>query len=272
MQAFAQNQTPPATGPQPERDIDFMGAVKFVFTLERPWNTILLATVTLLIPVIGQFVMYGWHSEIMQRLERKHPRPIPDFNFSDLMHYLSRGLAAFAVQLIASLPISIFVGVLFGIGGAVGAIISAGASASPDEQAMVMLAVFGVVGLVTLLVAPLLGIIVSAAVTRAEMTENIGESLSFRPLLAYVKRMWLTIFGATFAMSLIGMVGSIAGLMCCYFGVFPVAIILGVAMVHIRHQIYQKYLARGGDPIALKPAVALPSELAAQQAQYPYQR
>jgi hypothetical protein len=272
MQAFAQTQNPPATGPQPERDLDFMGALKFVFTLERPWNTILLATVTLFIPVVGQIVLNGWHSEIMQRLARKHPRPIPDFNFSDLMHYLSRGVAAFAVQILASLPISIILGLLFGVGGVVGAILSAGLGASADEQSMVMVAVFGVVGLLTLLAAPLLGVIVSAAVTRAEMTENIGDSLSFRPLLAYLKRMWLPMLGATFAMSLIGMVGSIAGLMCCYFGVFPVAIVLGVAMVHLRHQIYQKHLARGGEPIAMKPAVALPSELAAQPAQYPYQR
>jgi hypothetical protein len=47
---------------------------------------------------------------------------------------------------------------------------------------------------------------------------------------------------------------------------YPAAVVLQIASMHLRHMIYDDYLARGGEPIPVKPLTPLPSEARLQQA------
>ena len=272
MQPFTSSGTRSPLEQESEQPLDVMGAIKFIFMMERPWTTILLAVVTLFIPVVGGLAMFGWHCEIMQRLQRKHPQPIPEYSFSDLMVYVTRGVVPFAVQLVVSLPAALLVVGLVLVG-FVTAAVAGGASRSAGDPNFALIAVVCVVAVAAgSAVLALTAVCSHAAVTRAELTEDFGAALAIRPLMAYLKSMWLSTLGALLLFSVVTGVGSLAGLLCCYVGVFPVAIIMGVATVHLRHQLYCKYLARGGEAIDVKAAAPLPSEVAAQASQYPFQR
>jgi hypothetical protein len=265
MQGIPLNPSQPSVPTQlpQEQSIEFFRALKFIFSQERAWNNILMLTVLLFIPVVGQITMYGWHCEIIQRLERRHPKPIPDFNFSDFTHYLSRGVTPFVTQMILTMPFSIVFGVLGGGAGMAVAIASRSASRTPGEPPWAMLSIYGAVMMLATLSGPFIAILMNAGLVRAELTEELGKTLSFSGLMGYVRRTWMTTLLSSFVYGLIASVVIILGLCCCYFGVFPAAVIVGTGLVHLRFQIYQKYLARGGEPIPVKKPAAIPSEQAA---------
>ncbi|MBI5531908.1 MAG: DUF4013 domain-containing protein [Deltaproteobacteria bacterium] len=262
MQSFPQQAKPPYGDPPAEQGIEYFAALKFIFSQQNAWSSILLLTVLLFIPVVGQIVMYGWQCEILQRLERRDPKPIPEFSFSDFTHYLSRGVTPFVTQILLTMPFSVVFGALGGISAMVAMVATRGMHHTRGEPPWAVLSVYGVVMLLSLASAPFIAILMNAGLVRAELTEDLGKTLSFSALLAYIKRTWATTFVASFLYGLLASFVILLGLLCCYFGLFPASIIVATGMVHLRFQIYQKYLARGGDPIPVKPPVQLPSEQA----------
>lgn len=250
--------------PAPGQGIRLLEALKFIFTMENAWGNIISLSALLLIPIVGQITMYGWICEIMQRLARKHRQPIPQFRFSDFGHYLSRGVTPFVTQMLLTMPFSMFFGA---IGGAVGfamALASRTASRhSSGEPPMALLAVYGAVLLASVLMGPFIAILINAGVVRAELTEELGKTLSVSGLMGYIKRTWLTTLWASFVYGLLASFVAILGMLCCYVGIFPAMVIVTTGMAHLRFQIYQSYLAKGGDPVPIKDPVAIPSEQAA---------
>jgi hypothetical protein len=138
-----------------------------------------------------------------------------------------------------------------------------GAIAATDEPA-IGIAVGGVLGLLALAVMLSVGAVLNAAQTRAELTENFSEALSFGKLMAYTKATFWRVLVKNFWFMFVAIGIILVGMMACYIGIYPAAIVLQIASVHLRFQIYDDYLARGGEPIQLKPPQQLPSEARAQ--------
>jgi hypothetical protein len=243
-----------------------MEALKFAFQSEDAWSNVLIAFVFQLIPLIGPIALLGWHAEILQRLTKGHPRPIPKLDFADLSHYLNRGVPAFAVSILMALPIGIFMGMLFGIGGAVAGAISAATRAGsharhggPDPTVFLgMMAAFMVISAVS---APLLSVVGNGFTTRAELTEDIGLALDIGKGIDYLKRtFWAALLGfmlwgaLAFGVNLLGFV-------LCFVGLYVTTQVTRLGALHMRFQLYQHFLARGGEPIPTKiHAEGLPSE------------
>ena len=62
-------------------------------------------------------------------------------------------------------------------------------------------------------------------------------------------------------MGFLGWVTVSVGLMLCFVGVYPAVVIVRMAALHFRYQTYAVYLARGGEPVPIKPrTVPIPSE------------
>jgi hypothetical protein len=61
----------------------------------------------------------------------------------------------------------------------------------------------------------------------------------------------------------------LGGYCLCVVGVYAAAAVIVMARMHLRWQIYRHYLARGGEPIPVKPAQALPSETPPAAPYYP---
>jgi hypothetical protein len=96
------------------------------------------------------------------------------------------------------------------------------------------------------------GVLLSAAVTRAELTEDFGESLKFGALWDYFRRTWKDALLSSFVFGLLAVPLVLLGMMLCFVGMYFAIVLLQVAAMHLRWQIYEVYLARGGAPIPVK--------------------
>ncbi len=86
----------------------YWAAYKFVWTSRNGWMNLLLASVCILIPVVGALVLIGYVRDVMlARLDTLDDDSLgyPDFDFNLFVEYLKRGLWPFLVSLVASLVV-----------------------------------------------------------------------------------------------------------------------------------------------------------------------
>ncbi len=241
-----------------------IGAVKQVFA-DPDWkHNVLFALIFMMIPVVGPIALSGWMCEVQQRKARQHPKPVAYIEFADFGEYIKRGLAVFLVSLATTFPLIL---VLYAAMGAVAAVVMLSLSATNEPiLAAVLGGVAGIVAVVVLLCA---GVVITAAHTRAELTESFGETFRMRELLAYIKATFWKVLVKNFLFSFVAFGLVLVGMLACYVGLYPAIAVIQIASMHLRFQVYDDYLAKGGEPIALKDPVPLPSEQrAAQYATY----
>lgn len=248
----------PDPSPDPGDRVSVMDAIRFPFSDANWTNNLLVSTVYMLIPFVGSIANHGWHAEIHQRLARQHPSPIPRLEFSDLMHYMGRGIAPFFVTMIVVLPMILLTyGVI-----AVAVVLGAATGAAVNEP-LVMVLVWGAVSLVGALLLALMGVAVHAAQVRAELSEDLGSSLSPAYLVRFLGKTWLTVLVSNLLFGMLSVVVFFVGYLMCIVGMYPAIALVTMAAVHLRWQFYRRYLARGGEPIGIKEPQQLPSEAAA---------
>jgi hypothetical protein len=240
----------PATG-----SVSVIAALKFPFQGADWTNNLLIGSVFYLVPLVGPFALMGWHAEILQRHVRGHPQPVPKLDFSDLSHYLGRGAGPFVVTLVYMMPI-MFVTYLMlavAIGVAVGV-------AHAVREPVIAIPLCALIGILCYLLMPLPAVLLQGSMTRAELTEDVGASLSPGPVFAYAGKT----FGKAYVSSLLFGFAilplMLLGYAMCIIGLYPALSIISMASLHLRWQLYQHYLAAGGEPIPVKPPVELPSE------------
>jgi Protein of unknown function (DUF4013) len=267
MNPYAPPMAPLAPPPGPlmpgqsqPRPISPIAAVRFAFDGPDWKNNMLLGAVLMLIPLAGPITFAGWMCETHQRLVRRHPQPFPKFDFADFAHYLTRGVMPFLVNLVVTLPM-ILAGYVIGFALAFGAF---GAAAATEEP-LVMVAVLGIGGLVTAVLVLCLTVVLNAAMTRAELTEDFGRSLSSGPLFAYIRSTFWRCLIKQLVFGFISYIVVLIGLLLCVVGLYPAVFVIQVASMHLRWQLYDDHVGRGGEPIELKPPQWLPSELARMQ-------
>jgi Protein of unknown function (DUF4013) len=243
-----------------------MEAIKFAFSTPDWTMNLLLGLVFTVIPVVGPLALAGWHAEIHQRLVRRHPQPIPKLDFGDFMHYLERGLGPFVVNLALTLPL-IFVSYFFMF---IAGFASVGVGRATNEPALTMLVlVFALLGGAAMIF--FFSVLLNAALTRVELTEAIGPSLSPGAMYAYGRRIWAKYFVAMLGFSFLAWGLLLVGLLLCGIGLYAAAVAVGLGSLHLRWQLYEQQLAQGGESIPLKPPVQLPSEARMGHPPYPAQ-
>lgn len=249
--------TPQVPAPEETGDgqVRAFDALKFLFRDPDWQHNLLIGSVFYMIPMVGALALMGWHCEIMQRLVRKHPKPIPKLELSDLTHYLGRGVTPFVVSLLMSLPISMGISVV-----AVAIMMVGAAGAATTREPAVMILVGGVGFLLSWVVGLLLGIVMNAAMTRAELTEDFGAALALGKIIDYAGKTWWRVLLSNFVYGLVATPLIFIGYALCFVGMYPALIVIVTGMTHLRHQQYASYLLEGGEPVAIKPAATIPSE------------
>jgi hypothetical protein len=241
-----------------------LAAVRFPFEGPDWSHNLLLSSVFVLIPVVGALALYGFMCEVIQRLVRGDPQPVPKLDFKDFGHYLGRGVAPFVVALV--------VGMLLGfllMGGVLAALLGGLLVSRASESALLAGACYGLGGVICLLVGGLGTILAQAAALRAELTGEIGEGLALGKLFGFARLAWWQILYRTFLLTCLTLPLVLGGYCLCVVGVYAAAAVIVMARTHLRWQIYRDYLARGGEPIPVKPAQALPSETPPAAPYYP---
>jgi hypothetical protein len=241
-----------------------LAAARFAFQGPDWTHNLLLGAVFVLIPVVGALALQGWMCEVLQRLERSHPRPVPKLDFKDFGHYLGRGVAPFVVGLV--------LGMLFGFlltGGVLVAVLGGLVVSRASENALLAGAFYGLGGVICLVAGGLGTVLAHAAMLRAELTGEIGEGLALGKLVGYARVAWVQILYRTLLLTCLSFPLALGGYCLCLVGVYAAMVVIVMATAHLRWQIYRYYLVRGGEPIPIQRAQALPSETPPAPVYYP---
>ncbi len=246
----------PAAEPEP-RTISVIAAVRFAFEGEAAWTNLLWASLlyvsTQFIPLVGVIVLQGWLAEVHRRLVRRHPNSSVKFDFDDVSQYLSRGVPAFVVSFLAMLP-PVVVSVSFLIAGVFVNVAGATGSAEPWVIATLVLMVLSIPLWLVLLV------VVNAAMTRAELSGELGQALEPAAIWAYSRATFRVVLGKTLLLVALAVGLMLVGFLACFVGAFVAVSAIMIAHMHLRWQIYNDYLLKGGSPIGLAPHEPLKSE------------
>ncbi|MCC6214117.1 MAG: DUF4013 domain-containing protein [Polyangiaceae bacterium] len=244
-------------GPGARRPVRVLDGVRFAFTNPNWKNDLLLSIVLSLIPLVGPLAFAGWLVEVHQRLVRRHPSPFPKLDFGDLMYWVNRGLAPFLVGLVVGLPVFFLVYLAIAIG--MGITVAIGAATG---EPIVVVLVSVVMALAWALFLLAVGPVYNAFQTRAELTGTFEGAFRFSDSMAYARATaWRVIVkNLVFGMVATGLV--LCGMLACYVGLFPAIVVVQIAAMHLRWQLYDDHRARGGAEIPLQEPQPVPAEQA----------
>ena len=244
----------PAAKLPPEEDApkpQYFAALNYVF--EHPdWAmSLLMGSVCMLIPILNSLIILGYRYEIVELKVRFPDQLYPKFDFNRFSQYLTRGLwpflIDFIVQFIINIPLQISIWIV---------ILSVGAVMESDSQALVVAACVGIPILILMMILFLiaLNLLLIPITLRAGLSQDFGMAFNFPWIKDFLRKVGLQALLFNLFLIPVGFVLGIGGYMACCFGVLPVAFFLmGPVLAHYHGQLYRMYLAKGGEPIPLKP-------------------
>jgi len=210
----------------------------------------LLGGVCVLIPVIGQLVLSGWLiTGLWARGNDDNPATFPRFEFENFGKYLERGLWPFLVSLVASfLLVPFIMAMVFGSLFMSGAFSQHTHHGNPETFPFLLMIVMFVVEPILIigfnfLLIPLM--------LRATITQDFKASFDFGFMKNFLSLVWKEMVGTCLFLMVLGIGMMIVTIITCYIGLFFAAPVVSYAWHHLQKQLYQAYLARGGQPVPL---------------------
>jgi hypothetical protein len=225
--------------------IDFGAACSDLFKTKQKWQTLLLLSVCILIPVVGQIVVMGY-------LYRRHAGeragiPAADFDFSDFGEHLQAGLWPFLSGLVASLVaipvlmltmLPIFLGPLL----------------APDNDAVVLIG-FAVGMLLYLVVFAVMILFLTPVQLRSGLMMDFKAGFSKDFVFGFVRKVGLSYLLWFVLLNLMVIPLALLGSLALFVGGYVVAAWGQAVAMHLLFQHYDLYLERGGAPIPVHPAL-----------------
>ena len=241
-----------APGPAEARPASVSEALSFAFDDKR---SLLVVGLWLLCPIAGYLAVQGWASEAQHRLLVNHPDPVPTPRARDFLHYARRGRAAAFVEL---LGIAVFWAVGLALLGLMNAsLLAAGLVAG---SLLVPLAVLAAGVLLCIAVLGMVTVVLNAMLTRAELTERLSDALAIGEAWREARLIRKKTFATYLVFVPAALALVIAGSVLCGVGVLPALVAIKLTGVHLRWQLHQQRVARGGTALPARAPVALPSE------------
>lgn len=210
-----------------------------------------LGALAILIPVVGPLALSGWHVSIFwARGNSEDPAKFPPFDFQFFVKYLERGLWPFLVNLVASfvlvpvmmcliMPLFILTGV-------------AGSSHDNPPGAAFFLMFAGMVCL-PIVLSLAYQVLIIPLMVRATITQDFPSAFNFRFAKSFLSLTWKELLASMLFMLGVGLCLMILAVITCYIGAFFAAPVAIFGWHHLQKQLYQLYLARGGEPVPLSP-------------------
>lgn len=244
----------PAVKLPPEEDApkpQYFAAFNYVF--EHPdWvMSLLMGSVCMLIPILNSLLILGYRYEIVEMRVRFPDQLYPKFDFNRFSQYLTRGLwpflIDFIVQFIINIPLQILVWICIGLVAAAG---------ESESGILVVVAGIGIPFLILLVILFMvaLHVLLIPITLRAGLCQDFGMTFNFPWIKDFLRKVGLQALLFNLFLMAVGLILMLAGYLACCFGVIPVAFFLmGPVLAHYHWQLYHMYLAKGGEPIPLKP-------------------
>ncbi|MDX1946821.1 MAG: DUF4013 domain-containing protein [Pirellulaceae bacterium] len=237
----------------PIRRIEFLTACRFVFTQPEWFKSALLLAVLMFLPVLNQIVIYGYAYEITELLHRRPRDPYLPVDFRRFAGYATRGVWPFVVSLMVQtclvpLVVVMLDGTMLGTMAVFGANRTAGA--------IFAAVVVPIVLVIFMLLMVLMAVGLKPIMLRAGLSQDFAQTFKFAWLRDFLRRMWLETFLVNLFLLLASLVLVPLGCAVLFYGALLAAALLTVVSGHLDWQLYELYLARGGEPIPLRPLPA----------------
>lgn len=220
-------------------------ACREIFRTEKKWMTILGISVSMMIPVAGMMVVFGY---LFRRFAREREgKPIEDFDFNHFGEYLKIGLwpvvCIFAVSIvIVPVAMVVMLAVVFGA-----------AMLEEHEAIGIGLMIAGValyiatIALFSLLMYPIM--------LRSGLMMDFKAGFSKSFITGFIRKVGLSLLGYYLLLIVASFPLMLLGYLALFVGVFVVTAWMQVVLVHLLFQHYDLFLARGGEAIEINPEV-----------------
>jgi uncharacterized protein DUF4013 len=248
--------SPAGLPPKPPMEppaLRYLESFQYIFAHPEWVMNVVLAAVCALIPVIGGIVVTGYAYEITESLHRFPGQLYPKFDFGRFSQYLMRGVWPFLVGIVVgavvTLPMTcimlIPMFIIMGMAGAAGDKDAAGAAAG-----LGMCCVYGSIPFLS----AALQVVMTPFLLRAGLAQDFAEAFKFNWAMDFLRKMWIEIVLVILFLFAVGLfVLAPLTLVTCFIGAYPAMALALMAQAHLFCQLYNIYLARGGEPIPLKP-------------------
>ena len=228
--------------------IDFGAACMDLFKTEKKWITLLLLSVCILIPVVGQMVMLGY-------LFRRHVGeragiPAADFDFTHFGEHLKAGLWPTVCSLVASLfmiPLIMIAMVPMFLAPIL----------APENEVIIAVAIL--LGVFLYMATILITVILIAPIQlRSGMMMDFKAGFSKTFAFDFLKKVGGSLFLWWLVLTVLVVPLAMVGYLALFVGVYVVITWSQVTMMHLLFQHYDLYLSRGGTPIEVNPELLAP--------------
>ncbi|OWK36511.1 DUF4013 domain-containing protein [Fimbriiglobus ruber] len=201
------------------------------------WGSLALFS-TSFIPLIGQLVLLGYQSEIVDDLENDPDiADYPDFDTSRFVPYLTRSVWPLVAQLIVGV---VLLGLIF-----ISFVVGVGAWFLTKEPLVGVL-----VGLVLVCPLTIFGTMLSwPMMLHAQLSQQFQFGLSLRFTNEFVRKVGGQMFVTVIVHIVIAMAITMVGMLFFCVGMYPATVIGLMAQEHYMVQLYRLYLDQGGEPI-----------------------
>jgi hypothetical protein len=240
-----------------EPRIEYFAAFNYFFEHPEWGNSLLMGSVCMLIPILNAIVLAGYRYEIVEMKLRFPDQLYPKFDFARFSQYITRGIWPFLIDMIVQMVLVVPMLIIF-YGSMIAIFIAVG---SNERVGLIVAAiVVPLVMLFFMVVSVLLSTAMVPLYLRAGLAQDFGQAFNFRWIKDFLARVGLQTFLFTLFLMVTGGILGIIGYAACFVGLLPVIFLLaGPVVGHAHYQLYRLYLARGGEPIPLKPLQGEPA-------------
>ncbi|HEX7261240.1 MAG TPA: DUF4013 domain-containing protein [Luteolibacter sp.] len=210
-----------------------------------------LGALAILIPMVGPLVLSGWHVSVFwARGNREDPAEFPPFDFQFFGKYLERGLWPFLVGLVTSL---VLVPVMMCL--ILPPIIFSGMMGSSHDHGAAFFMVFAGIAGLQIALSLAYQVLITPLMVRATITQDFSSAFNLRFAKSFLSLTWKELLASMLFMLGVGLCLMILAVVTCYIGAFFAAPVAIFGWHHLQKQLYQLYLARGGEPVPLSPSL-----------------
>lgn len=233
----------------------------FDFFKSPKWGmNLLLGGVCVLIPIVGPLALMGWYiGGLYGRQNWRDFVTFPDFDFGKFGQNLERGVWPFLMQLVVSVALMPVMFVfLFAPMMTMAAMLPHPGPNSPAPHemppamlAMIPMMIFGYMAVIALMV-----LVSKPLMIRAALTQDFAKSFNWAFVKSFTAKTWLHQLVSMLFLILVALVLMLLGVIACGVGCFFTMSIVTFAHWHLDRQLYDLYLARGGEPVPVSPKIS----------------
>lgn len=234
--------------------MNYTAALSDFFKSPRWPNNLLFGGLCMLIPIVGPVVLMGWHvTGFWARKDAGNMETYPAFDFANFAKYLQRGAWPFLASMVPALAVVplMMITMVFLFGSII-------ANAQTHQQGGQIAQHFPVVpvmifGLLWMAVSLVITFLIHPLRIVASLTQDFVPIFNWLRLKRFISLTWSEVIVSMLFVWVIGFVLAVAGMLAFLIGMYFTISIAQFINAHLDAQLYQLYLARGGEVIPPSP-------------------